>query len=236
MSMSQASATVRALGRIAVSTLLIGTGLAACSTEPTTVRPLLDDAAGLAKGGGGGGGGTTVTVTVTPTSPGVAPSPDDQYTVSIPSGGYVDIKPQCSGTDRIDLQGMGTLFDALGARSTCNGSGGAGFVFLKPLVNLSSAVNAACADQDAPARTKNAWNFGVTSRYFFQVDGPDSDTAFDDTQYTLVLKDCFVHAVAGQPTWRRVTASVGDLYAGQTGTPMASFTNIAVNVDVTFRP
>ena len=109
-------------------------------------------------------------------------------------------------------------------------------MFLKPLVNLSSAVDAVCADQDAPEQTANGWNFGVTSRYFFQTDGADADTKFDDVQYTLVLTDCWVHSVPGEPTARRVTASLGDLYAGQTGTPLVGFTNIAINVDLTFRP
>jgi hypothetical protein len=109
-------------------------------------------------------------------------------------------------------------------------------MFLKPLVNLASAVDQACDDADAPAPSGNGWNFGVTSRYFFQVDGPDSDTKFDDTQFTLVLKDCWVHSVPGEPNAKRVTASVGDLYAGQTGTPMTGFTNVTVNVDITIRP
>jgi hypothetical protein len=177
-----------------------------------------------------------VTVTVLSSSPGLAPAPDNTYQVTIPSGGFLDVRPSCSTSDRLDLQGMGAAFDALGDRSTCNGKAGAGFMFLRPLVNLASTVDQACNDQDAPQGSGNSWNFGVTSRYFFQVDGPDADTKFDDTQYTLVLKDCWVHSVPLQPTWRRVTASVGDLYQGQSGTPLAGFTNISINVDLTFQP
>jgi len=222
---------------LAGATLVIAAVITACGTEPTSSTPFKVGEVGLAKGGGGGGGGgTAVTVDVIPTSPGLNPTPDNSYAVTIPSGGFLEIRPACSSSDRLDLQGMGAAFDALGSRSTCNGSGGTGFMFLKPLVNLSSAVDQACADADAPAQSRNGWNFGVTSRYFFQVDGSDADTKFDDTQYTLVLTDCWVHAVPDQPTWRRVTASVGDLYAGQTGTPMTGFTGIAVNVDLTFRP
>ena len=221
----------RRAGRVVV--VVVGAWMMACSTEPLTPREAVGDVS-LAKGGGGGG--TTVTATVSPASPGLAPSPDNDFTVSIPSGGFLDIRPACSSSDGLDLQGMGAAFDALGARSTCNGSGGAGFMFLKTLVNLPSAVDQACADQDAPQSSGNGWNFGVTSRYFFQVDGSDADLKFDDTQYTLVLKDCWVHSVPGEPDARRVTASVGDLYAGQTGTPLAGFTNVAVSVDLTFRP
>jgi hypothetical protein len=109
-------------------------------------------------------------------------------------------------------------------------------MFLRLHVDLTTAVDQACPDQDAPQPTANGWNFGVASRYFFQVDGSDADTKFDDTQYTLVLKDCWVHSVPGEPAARRVRATVGDLYAGQTGTPVAGFADIAVNVDLTFRP
>jgi hypothetical protein len=175
-----------------------------------------------------------VTVTVVPTSPGLAPSPDNIYSLTV--GGSLKLAPSCSSNDRLNLQGMSAAFNALGTRSTCNATGGGGFMFLKLWAGINSPMDAACNDQDAPQQTVNAWNFSPTSRYFFQVDGSDPDTKFDDTQYTLVLKDCWVHSVPGDPTARRVTASVGDLYAGQTGTPLAGFTNVPINVDLTFRP
>jgi hypothetical protein len=206
--------------------------VAACASEPVSPVGGLSRGASMAKPSSG----TPVTVTVVPTSPGLHPTPDNTYSVTIPNGGFLDVRPACSSTDRLGLQGMNAAFDALGARSTCNGGNLSGFMFLRPLVNLSSAVDAACADQDVPQQTSNAWNFGVTSRYFFQVDGPDADSKYDDQQYTLVLTDCWVHSVPGEPNARRVTASVGDLYAGQTGTPIAGFSGITVNVDLTFRP
>lgn len=206
--------------------------VAACSSEQVDPLSSLSREPLLAKPPSG----TTVTVTVATTSPGLNPTPDNTYSVTIATGGFLDIRPACSSADRLDLQGMGAAFDALGVRSPCNGGTLSGFMFLKPLANLSSPTGQACSDQDVPAQSGNGWNFGVTSRYFFQVDGADGDAKYDDQQYTLVLKDCWVHAVAGEPNARRVTASVGDLYAGQTGTPLAGFTNIAVNVDVTFRP
>jgi hypothetical protein len=206
--------------------------VAGCTTEPVSPVGALSREPLLAKPPSG----TPVTVTVVPTSPGLLPSPDNTFSVTIPNGGFLDIRPLCSSSDRLQLQGMGAAFDALGSRSPCNGGSLSGFMFLKPLVNLSSTADAACVDQDAPQQTANAWNFGVTSRFFFQVDGPDGDAKYDDTQYTLVLKDCWVHPVPGEPNARRVTANVGDLYAGQTGTPLAGFTNVAVSVDLTFRP
>lgn len=217
--------------RLAASALSIGLFLA-CGTEPAApgLRSPLDPA--FAKGGGG----TPVTVTIAPTSPGLLPSPDNVYPTTSTAGSPLSIAPSCSSSDRLDLQGMGASFDALGTRSTCNGNGGTGFMFLRLHVDLTTAVDQACPDQDAPQPTANGWNFGVASRYFFQVDGSDADTKFDDTQYTLVLKDCWVHSVPGEPAARRVSATVGDLYAGQTGTPVAGFADIAVNVDLTFRP
>ena len=217
--------------RFGLAGLLVSGLFGGCGVEPTVVRNSLEGDVALAKGGGGGGGGgTTVTATIAAATS-LAPTPDNQFTVTIPSGGFLDIRPQCSSTDRLDLQGMGASFDALGSRSTCNGKSGAGFMFLKLFANTASVVGA-CGDLDAPDGT----NFSASSRYFFQTDGPDADTKFDDAQYTLVLKDCWVHGVAGEPNARRITAGVGDLYAGQTGTPLAGFTNIAVSVDVTIRP
>jgi hypothetical protein len=64
----------------------------------------------------------------------------------------------------------------------------------------------------------------------------DADTKFDDEQYTLVLTNCDVSIPVGQPTWRRVVATTGDLYTGQTGTPLAGYTGLSVNVDVTLKP
>jgi hypothetical protein len=221
-------------GRLAVLAAIACTVISGCSTEPLPTGSVAIGDISFAKGGGGGG--TVVTATVTSMSPGLLPSPDDSYTVTIPSGGGLEIRPACSSSDRLDLQGMGAAFDALGVRSTCNGNAGAGFMFLKLHANTLSAVGQPCADQDAPQPTSNGANFGPTSRYFFVVDGSDADSKFDDKGYTLVLTDCEVLAVAGDPLARRVTATRGDLYDGQTTSPMSGFTDLSVNVDITFRP
>jgi hypothetical protein len=207
----------------------------ACTEAPTDSPRLYDFEASLAKGGGGGGGGTPATVDIVSLSPGLLPDGAGVYAITIPSGGVMEVRPTCSSGRTLNLQGMGAAFDAFGNRSTCNGNAGAGFMFLKPLVNLTTPAGA-CPGQNAPAQSGNGWNFGVTNRYFFQVDGSDADTKFDDEQYTLVLTHCDVSIPVGQPTWRRVVATTGDLYTGQTGTPLAGYTGLSVNIDVTLKP
>lgn len=201
----------------------------ACEPAPTEAPELAGPDVFLAKPPSG----TAVSVDVVGASPGLLPDGAGAYSTTIPNGSALDLRPSCTSPARaLDLQGMGPSFGALGDRSTCNGPGGAGFVFLKLNASHTSPAGA-CTDTDAPVRTRNSWSFSASSRYFFQVD-TDGDGAHDDTQYTLVLKDCLI-AVQGDGS-RRVTASVGDLYAGQSGVPLADFTNIAVTVDVTIRP
>jgi hypothetical protein len=174
----------------------------------------------LAKGGGGGGGGTSVTVAVSDQPVGVA-ADGDPFTVTIPSSGGLDIRPACSTDDRLRLVGMDAALGTLGARSTCNGKAGQGFVFLKVLVSTTTP-NGACPGATAPEQTVNGTNFGVTNRYFFQVNS-DGDGRYDDAQYTIVFTDCTVNS-------RRVTATTGDLY--EWGTLIAP--GIAIGVDFTY--
>jgi hypothetical protein len=190
----------------------------ACGAVPTDTQLVPNVDVALAKGGGG----TTVSVIVTDQSVGVA-ADGDPFAITIPSGGVLDIRPACSSDDRLHLVGMDGDLGALGVRSTCNGNAGKGFVFLKPLVNTTTP-NGSCPGETAPQQTANGWDFGVTNRYFFQVDS-DGDGKFDDAQYTIVLTNCTINA-------RRVTATTGDLYQGQSGTPIAS--GIQINVDLTF--
>jgi len=211
---------MRVIGKVAaVPTLAASLIVLACAGESVD-DPLAPNAEiALAKGGGGG---TLVTVVVSDQAVGVA-ADGDPFAITIASDGVLTIRPSCSSDDRLRLVGMDGVLGSLGARSTCNGNAGKGFVFLKPLVNTSTP-NGACPGQNAPDQTVNGWNFGVTNRYFFQVDS-DDDGRFDDAQYTIVLTDCTVSG-------RRVTASTGDLYQGQNGTPIA--TGIQINVDLTY--
>ena len=204
-------------------------GVLACAGAPTDTPAFRDVQYSLAKGGGG----TAVTLSIVNTSPGLLAA-GGPFAVTIPSGGVLDFRPACGSGTSVNLQGMSAAFDALGARSTCNGSGFTGFVFLRPLVNLSTPAGP-CPDQDAPASSGGGGvNFGVTSRYFFQVDDADADTKFNNAQYTLVLTDCTVSIPAGQPTWRQVTATTGDLYTGQSATPTTI--GVSVNVDLAIKP
>jgi hypothetical protein len=207
---------------------IVGLGLLACAETPTSTTLSRELGAPLSKDGGG----TVDTITVVDQATGVT-ADGDPYIVTIASGGRLDLSPQCSTDDRLHVVGIQntaatTTLDALApSRSICNGNAGAGYVFLKLFANETSAAGP-CPDVDAPIGT----NFSTSSRFFFQTDGPDADTKFDDTQYTLVLKDCTITLVGDD---RRVTATVGDLYEGQTSTPLAGWTNIAVNVDVTIK-
>lgn len=195
---------------------------AACTDVPTAIP----DHPGPDLGKGKPPSGTPVSVVIVSTSPGLLPDGPTAYTTTASADGSVDIRPAC-GSRSLDLQGMGLAFDALGDRSTCNGNRGAGYMFLK-FPGIMNAGTGACPDLDAPEPTINALNFGVNSRYFFQVN-TDNDGRYDDTMYTLVITDCAV-VVSGNS--RHVTASVGDLWEGQNGSaPLMS--GIAINVDLT---
>jgi hypothetical protein len=199
---------------------------AGCSEVPTGT--LIDTAPDFAKGGGKGKppSGTAVSVNITATSPGLLPDGGGAYLVTASPDGSVDVRPSC-GSRTLDLQGMTAFIDGLD-RSICNGKRGAGYMFLK-FPGIMTASTGACPDLDAPEPTINALNFGVNSRFFFQVD-TDDDGKYDDTMYTLVITDCLV-AVELDGS-RHVTATTGNLWEGQNGTgPVLA--GVAINVDLT---
>lgn len=205
------------MGRILEVGLVAAAVLAvACSEGPTGAPWQLEQGGFLAKGGGG----TNVSVSVSDQDPGLT-ALGDPFAISIASDGKVQLKPDCSSSGRLVLANMGASIDALGARSTCNGKNGAGFVFLTTWSGTTGAVN--CSSVSAPSGS----NFAATSRFFFQVNS-DSDGKFDDAQYTIVLTDC---SASGTSPSRTVMATQGNLY-NQAGTLLQS--GVALNVSITY--
>lgn len=160
-------------------------------------------------------------VTIVNTSPGFLTDGGGAYPATVTSDGSIEVRPEC-GSRALDIQGV-SPFDSY-ARATCS-------VLLKILkVASAPAGTSSCLDANAPAPTRNALNFGVTSRYYFTADSPAPGPS---EGFSIVLLDCTVTRTGSSaPYSYQVTAATADVYNGSTSSLMQAA--VAFIVDLTF--